>query len=165
MLISGDVAENRNTNNFAGLSLSYSSAADENGNGKASGTEKKPGQVMKKDELLDLVRSMPESIAVLNGSGKAGLSGEIATRLQKIGIEVVMSANAKHFDYKSSNIVYPINAKPEVVETAKILGKLLDIPSSLIRSNNQAFYPSVIIGHDNQKLMSRIDKLIEISTQ
>ena len=108
---------------------------------------------------------MPESIAVLNGSGKAGLSTEVASKLQKIGIEVVMSANAKHFDYRSSNVVYPLNAKPEIIKTAQTLGKLLDIPGSLVRSNNQAFYPSVIIGHDSQELIRRIDKLIEISTQ
>jgi calcineurin-like phosphoesterase len=108
---------------------------------------------------------MPESVAVLNGTGKSGLSTEVASKLQKVGIEVVMSANAKHFDYKSSNVVYPINAKPDVVETAKTLGKLLGIPNNLVRANNQAFYPSIIIGHDYNLLINRIDKLIEISTQ
>ena len=127
--------------------------------------KKKPENAITKDELLSLIRSMPESIAVLNGSGKAGLSTEVASKLQKIGIEVVMSANAKHFDYRSSNVVYPLNAKPEMIKTAQTLGKLLDIPDSLVRSNNQAFYPSVIIGHDSQELIRRIDKLIEISTQ
>lgn len=170
MLISGDMTENKNTSNFAGLSLSYSSAADETKvNGETIGhekkEEKKPENVITKDELLSLIRSMPESIAVLNGSGKAGLSTEVASKLQKIGIEVVMSANAKHFDYRSSNVVYPLNAKPEIIKTAQTLGKLLDIPGSLVRSNNQAFYPSVIIGHDSQELIRRIDKLIEISTQ
>lgn len=170
MLISGDMTENKNTSNFAGLSLSYSSAADETKvNGETIGhekkEEKKPENAITKDELLSLIRSMPESIAVLNGSGKAGLSTEVASKLQKIGIEVVMSANAKHFDYRSSNVVYPLNAKPEMIKTAQTLGKLLDIPDSLVRSNNQAFYPSVIIGHDSQELIRRIDKLIEISTQ
>ena len=170
MLISGDMTENKNTSNFAGLSLSYSSAADETKvNGETIGhekkEEKKPENAITKDELLSLIRSMPESIAVLNGSGKAGLSTEVASKLQKIGIEVVMSANAKHFDYRSSNVVYPLNAKPEMIKTAQTLGKLLDIPGSLVRSNNQAFYPSVIIGHDSQELIRRIDKLIEISTQ
>lgn len=174
MLISGDINENKNTSNYAGLSLSYSSAADEANETKTTGEG--AAEVKKEDknisealmtnaELLSLIRSMPESIAVLNGTGKAGISNEIAAKLQRIGIDVVMSANAKHFDYRSSNVVYPVNAKPETINTAKTLGKLLDIPNSLIRSNNQAFYPSIIIGHDSQKLIGRIDKLIEISTQ
>ncbi len=170
MLMSGEVNENRNTNNFAGLSLSYSSAADETkANGAASetaGTEKKKEDTaMSNEELISLIRSMPESVAVLNGTGKSGIGSEVASKLQKIGIDVVMSGNAKHFDYRSSNVVYPLNAKPEVVNTAKTLGKLLDIPAALVRSNNQAFYASIIIGHDSQKLISRIDKLIEISRQ
>jgi hypothetical protein len=170
MLVSGDVKENKNTNNFAGLSLSYSSAVDEikvNGetSKKEDTVEKKTEDLMSAESLLSMIRSMPESVAVLNGTGKSGLSTEVASKLQKVGIEVVMSANAKHFDYKSSNVVYPINAKPDVVETAKTLGKLLGIPNNLVRANNQAFYPSIIIGHDYNLLINRIDKLIEISTQ
>jgi LCP family protein required for cell wall assembly len=170
MLISGDIKENQNTNNFAGLSLSYSSAAEEtkvNGHvlGEEKTKEKKNETLMSNEELLGFVRSMSESIAVLNGTGKSGLSTEVASKLQKIGIEVVMSANAKHFDYKSSNVVYPLNAKPEVVKTAQVLGRLLGIPNNLVRSNNQAFYPSIIIGHDSKDLIGRIDKLVEISSQ
>ena len=170
MLISGDITENKNTSNFAGLSLSYSSAADETKvNGEVLGAEKaeekKAEPLMSNEDLLALIRSMSESIAVLNGTGKSGLSTEVASKLQKIGIDVVMSANAKHFDYRSSNVVYPLNAKPEVIKTAKTLGKLLGIPNNLVRSNNQAFYPSIIIGHDGKQLISRIDKLIEISSQ
>ena len=82
-----------------------------------------------------------------------------------MGIDVIMSANAKHFDYRSSNVVYPLNAKPEVIRSAQTLGKLLGIPNNLVRANNQAFYPSIIIGHDYKQLISRIDKLIEISSQ
>lgn len=170
MLISGDITENKNTSNFAGLSLSYSSAAEETKvNGEVMGTEKaqekksEPG--ISNEELLGLIRSMPESIAVLNGTGKSGLSAEVSSKLQKIGIDVIMSANAKHFDYRSSNVVYPINAKSGVKKTAQTLGKILGIPNNLVRANNQAFYPSIIIGHDSKQLISRIDKLIEISSQ
>jgi len=170
MLVSGDMTENKNISNFAGLSLSYSSAIDETKvNGEVLGAEKaeekKAELGISNEELLSLIRSMSQSIAVLNGTGKSGLSSEISSKLQKIGIDVVMSANAKHFDYRSSNIVYPINAKPEVINTAKTLGKLLGIPDNLVRSNNQAFYPSIIIGHDSKQLTSRIDKLIVISSQ
>ena len=170
MLISVDMTENKNTNNFAGLSLSYSSAADETKvNGEVLGAEKiqdkKAEPEISNEELLSLIRSMSESIAVLNGTGKSGLSSEVSSKLQKMGIDVIMSANAKHFDYRSSNVVYPLNAKPEVIRSAQTLGKLLGIPNNLVRANNQAFYPSIIIGHDYKQLISRIDKLIEISSQ
>lgn len=165
MLISGEIKDNKNTSNYAGLSLSYSSAAEETKVNGEPVSKEKTEAAMTNAELLSLIRSMPEAVAVLNGTGKAGISSLVASKLQKIGIDVVMSANAKHFDYRSSNVVYPINAKPETVKTAKTLGKILDIPNSLVRANNQAFYPSIIIGHDSIKLIGRIDKLIEISTQ
>ncbi|MDD4159422.1 MAG: LCP family protein [Synergistaceae bacterium] len=170
MIISGDINENKNTNNYAGLSLSYSSAAEETKvNGQILSSQKteehKNKSMMPHDELLKLIRSMSESIAVLNGTGKSGLSTEVATKLQKMGIDVVLSANAKHFDYRSSNIVYPLNADAKVIKTAQTLGEILDIPKSLVRSNNQAFYPSIIIGHDSKSLIDRINRLVEISLQ
>lgn len=173
-LLSGDIRENNNTNSFAGLSLTYSSAAEEtkrtNGEAAVNSPAEAPAKAKSEEtisgeELISLISSMPESVAVLNGTGKAGLSSEVATKLQKIGVDVVMTANAKHFDYRSSNVVYPANAQPKVVDTAKKLGKLLGIPGSLIRTNNQAFYASLIIGHDSKSLISRIDKLVEISSK
>lgn len=171
ILISGDISESKNTNNFAGLSLSYSSAVEETKVNSQEVSElieeveKKDKALMSNEKLLSIVRSMSEPIAVLNGTGKSGLSSAVASKLQKIGIEVIMSANAKHFDYRSSNVVYPLKAKPDTIKTARILGDLLGIPKNLVRSNNQAFYPSIIIGHDHKYMTSHIDKLLEISTQ
>ena len=89
----------------------------------------KPG--MTAEQLAELVKSMPESVAVLNGTGKSGVAGEISTRLQKIGVDVVHTGNAKHFDYRYSNIVYPSDAPSSVKDTAKTLGKLLRIRRTL----------------------------------
>ncbi len=108
---------------------------------------------------------MPESIVVLNGTGKSGLSAACIIKTSKDRYRCNHVGKCKHFDYRSSNVVYPINAKSGMVKTAQILGKLLDIPNSLVRANNQAFYPSIIIGHDSKELIGRIDKLIEISSQ
>lgn len=114
-------------------------------------------------QLAELVKSMPESIAVLNGTGKSGVAGEISTRLQKIGVDVVHTGNAKHFDYRYSNIVYPSDAPASVKETAKTLGKLLDIPEGLVRPGQQAFYASLVAGHDYNRLVALLDKLVKIS--
>lgn len=114
-------------------------------------------------QLAELVKSMPESIAVLNGTGKSGVAGEISTRLQKIGVDVVHTGNAKHFDYRYSNIVYPSDAPASVKETAKTLGKLLDIPEGLVRPGQQAFYASLVAGHDYNRLVAQLDELIKIS--
>lgn len=114
-------------------------------------------------QLAELVKSMPESIAVLNGTGKSGVAGEISTRLQKIGVDVVHTGNAKHFDYRYSNIVYPSDAPASVKETAKTLGKLLDIPEGLVRPGQQAFYASLVAGHDYNRLVALLDELVKIS--
>ena len=169
VLISGDLQEkNPSGDNYAGLSLSYSSAVDE-GNEKpktsSADDSKKNKPDISKEELLRIIRSMPESVAVLNGTGNPGVGQEVALRLQKIGIDVVHTGNAKHFDYKTSNVIYPINAPQKVISTARTLGVLLEVPKNLVRENRQAFYASIIIGHDSKNLISILDKLVKISTQ
>ena len=121
----------------------------------------KPG--MTAEQLAELVKSMPESVAVLNGTGKSGVAGEISTRLQKIGVDVVHTGNAKHFDYRYSNIVYPSDAPASVKDTAKTLGKLLRIPEGLVRPGQQAFYASLVAGHDYNRLVTLLDELVKIS--
>ncbi len=121
----------------------------------------KPG--MTAEQLAELVKSMPESVAVLNGTGKSGVAGEISTRLQKIGVDVVHTGNAKHFDYRYSNIVYPSDAPSSVKDTAKTLGKLLRIPEGLVRPGQQAFYASLVAGHDYNRLVTLLDELVKIS--
>ena len=121
----------------------------------------KPG--MTAEQLAELVKSMPESVAVLNGTGKSGVAGEISTRLQKIGVDVVHTGNAKHFDYRYSNIVYPSDAPSSVKDTAKTLGKLLRIPEGLVRPGQQAFYASLVAGHDYNRLVTLLDELVKVS--
>ncbi len=115
------------------------------------------------EKLTGLVQAMPESVAVLNGTGKSGVAGEISTRLQKIGVDVVHTGNAKHFDYRYSNIIYPSNAQEGVKESARILGKLLKIPEGLVRPGQQAFYASLIAGHDYARLVKLLDELVKVS--
>lgn len=173
VMMSGDIGEKPSTSNFAGLSLNYTSALedvpgennDKNGNNHSAAPQRKAEPEMTRDELLTVIKSMPESVAVLNGTGKAGLGLEVASRLQKIGVDVIHTGNAKHFDYQTSNVVYPLNAQQKISDTARILGSLLGVPKNLVRANQQAFYASIIIGHDYKNLISRLDRLLEISSK
>lgn len=163
-LISDDLR--MNGDRFAGVSIGYSAATDENGKQPTTASEDKqntPKPEMSKDELIQLIKAVSEPIAILNGSGKGGLGSEAATRFQRLGIDVAHTGNAKHFDYKYTNVAYPQNAQPAAVACAKKLGELLGVPANLVRPNNQVAYPSVIIGHDHASLISKLDKMLSIA--
>ena len=172
-LISGDVTEGSGRNakqvHFTSAGDAVTASADVSGEGSQPGTPTVQSGVkkdeMSKDELMTLIKSMPESVAVLNGTGKAGVSAEISTRLQQLGVDVIHSGNAKHFDYQHCNIVYPTNASEKVKTTARQLGTLLKIPKNLVRPSQQAFYASIIAGHDYKKLTTLLDNMLKISNQ
>lgn len=172
ILISGDIdAKRTSKNNFAGLSLSYTNALDENPSAaKSKDTSadnketREPGKAQKhemtKEDITKIVKSIPDSIAVLNGTGKSGVGQEVAVRLQTLGIDVLDTGNAKHFDYQISNVIYPVNAEAKSLESAKILGNFLEVPKNLVRPSKQAFYASIILGHDYKKIVNLLDKYI-----
>ena len=172
-LISGDVTEGSGRNakqvHFTSAGDAVTASADVSGEGSQPGTQTVQSGAkkdeMSKDELMTLIKSMPESVAVLNGTGKAGVSAEISTRLQQLGVDVIHSGNAKHFDYQHCNIVYPTNASEKVKTTARQLGTLLKIPKNLVRPSQQAFYASIIAGHDYKKLITLLDNMLKISNQ
>lgn len=116
-----------------------------------------------REGIMNLVKSMPEAVAVLNGVGKSGVSAEVATRLQQLGVDVIHSGNAKHFDYRYSSVVYPTNAGEGVRDSAKKLGELLNIPKNLVRPSKQAFYASIIAGHDYARLIKLLDNLLAVA--
>ena len=169
-LISGDVTEGNGRNAKQvpftsagdGAVSKDASAEDKAAPAAAAGAKK---DEMTKEELLALIKSLPESVAVLNGTGRAGVSSEISTRLQQLGVDVVHAGNAKHFDYQHCNIVYPTNASDKVKTTARQLGVLLKIPKNLVRPSQQAFYASIIAGHDYKKLTTLLDNMLKISSQ
>lgn len=153
---------------YGDYSIGYSSAAEENGKhapaggdgGSRGNTGTAKEESYSKDELIKLVKAISEPIAVLNGSGKGGVGSEVATRFQKLGVDVVHIGNAKHFDYKYSNVMYPQNAKAAVSASAKKLGELMGIPGNLVRSGNQVAYPSIIIGQDHAAVIAKLDKML-----
>ncbi|MCF0247435.1 MAG: LCP family protein [Synergistes sp.] len=139
-------------------------AKDSASSPSGSSAKKDKDGPLTKEEMDNIIKSMPEAVAVLNGTGKAGVSAEISSRLQKLGVDVVYSGNAKHFDYQHCNVVYPTNASESTKTTARQLGTLLRIPKNLVRQSQQAFYPSIIAGHDYQKLIKLLDEMLTLST-
>ena len=169
-LMSGDL--HQNGNKYGGISIGYSSALDANGKPPAQvgadvdgDKQGKQEDMLSKEQLIELVKSVSEPIAVLNGSGKGGVAREVATRFQKLGIDVARTGNAKHFDYKYSNVAYPQNAKQTAVSSSQKLGALMGIPKNLVRADNQAAHPSFIIGHDHAAVIAKLDKMVITATK
>jgi LCP family protein required for cell wall assembly len=107
-------------------------------------------------DVMSIVRSIPEAVSVLNGTGQRGVGQSIASQLQRMGVEVVDVGNAKHFDYRSSNIIYPEGASESTKQTATLLSKLCGISGSLTRSNKLASSAALIVGSDYENLLKRL---------
>ena len=169
-LVSGDVTEGNGRN---ARQVDFSTAGDDTSSdgaesavgasGDSSPSKKRADRKPEREDIISLVKSMPEAVAVLNGVGKSGVGSEVATRLQQLGVDVVHSGNAKHFDYRYSCVVYPTNAGEGVRTSAKKLGELLDIPKNLVRPSKQAFYASIIAGHDYERLVRLLDNMLGIT--
>lgn len=112
----------------------------------------KPAFTSQDTELLGTI-SVP--VDVLNGSGSPGVGKEAATRLQMIGIDVANIGNAKHFDYKYTNILFPPGDETE--QSAKALGKIAMIPASLICPDNKASHVTIIFGLDYANILKRLN--------
>jgi LCP family protein required for cell wall assembly len=108
-------------------------------------------------DISAMVSGIPEAVAVLNGTGKNGVGQSVASRLQKMGVDVAHVGNAKHFDYKSSNVIYPEKPTNADKRAADLLSKLCGISPSLTRTNSLATYPSLIVGHDYETLIKRLE--------
>ncbi|MDD3133297.1 MAG: LCP family protein [Synergistales bacterium] len=106
-------------------------------------------------DLKELVASIKVPLSVLNGSGASGVGKESATRLQSIGIDVVHIGNAKHYDYKFTNILYP--AGEEMEKAARTLGRLAGIPENLVRTDTSTRHVTIIMGHDYLNVLKRIE--------
>jgi LCP family protein required for cell wall assembly len=108
-------------------------------------------------DVLSIITSIPEAVSVLNGTGKKGVGQSVASQLQRMGVEVVDVGNAKHFDYRSSNIIYPDGAPESTKQTAVLLSRLCGISDALTRSNKLASSASLIVGADYENLMKRLE--------
>lgn len=126
-------------------------ADDEQAAGALSGSAPAP------EDIMSIVTSIPEAVAVLNGTGRSGMSKSVAAHLQRMGVDVVYTGNAKHFDYRSTNVIYPEQAGESTIKTAQLLARLCGVSPTLTRKNTLAVYPSLIVGHDYEKLIQRLE--------
>lgn len=85
-------------------------------------------------------------VAVLNGSGYAGLARKVAEKLEEMGFTVVKVANADSFDYDTTTIIYPSGMK----EYAEKMAKVFESPRMQEDSSNEDL-TTIIVGKDAQK--------------
>ncbi|MBQ7219465.1 MAG: LCP family protein [Synergistaceae bacterium] len=111
-------------------------------------------------EKIAELRDQILSIRILNGDGEKGIGKRAAQIFQRIGIEVPYTGNARHYDYRSSSIIYPLNADESVKQGAMALAELCGITNErLIQPDSRAASLTLIIGHDKEELFSRLEPL------
>jgi hypothetical protein len=74
-----------------------------------------------------------------------------------MGVDVTHIGNAKHFDYRSSIVIYPENASQAIRTSAENLARLCGIPVSLTRADKQASYASLVVGHNYEVLLKQLE--------
>ena len=112
------------------------------------------------EERLKELREQIGKIGILNGDGEAGLGKRGSQLFQKIGIEVPYAGNARHFDYRSTNIIYPPGAGQKNRQAALALAEICGITNAaLVREDRRATMVSVIFGHDKEAVFRRLESL------
>jgi LCP family protein required for cell wall assembly len=134
--------------------------ADSDGTSLAPVSADEPPLDLDQEMLLELVAQIGK-IGVLNGDGEKGLGLKASQFFQKIGVDVVYTGNAKHFDYYSSNVLYPEKAGEDVKRAAEALAKLCGITNTaLIQKDRTASMVSIVVGHDKTTIFNRLEKAV-----
>ncbi|MBQ7578288.1 MAG: LytR C-terminal domain-containing protein, partial [Synergistaceae bacterium] len=111
-------------------------------------------------EKVAELRDQILSIRILNGDGEKGIGKRAAQLFQRLGIEVPYTGNARHYDYRSSNIIYPPNANDEIKQGARALAELCGITNErLVQPDNRASALTLILGHDKEEVFSRLENM------
>ena len=112
------------------------------------------------EERLRELRERIGKIGILNGDGASGLGRRASRLFQRIGIEVPYAGNARHFDYHSTNIIYPAGGKEASRDAALALAELCGITNAgLVREDRRATLVSIIFGHDKDTVFRRLESL------
>ena len=115
--------------------------------------------VFDSDRIAQL-RDQILSIRILNGDGDKGIGRRAAQIFQRIGIEVPYTGNARHYDYKSSNIIYPPSEDGSTKVGAFALAELCGITNErLVQEDKKAASITLILGHDKNELFNRLEPL------
>ncbi|MDR1621085.1 MAG: LCP family protein [Synergistaceae bacterium] len=116
-----------------------------------------PPSDLDQDTLLELIGQIGK-IGILNGDGASGLGKRASQIFQRLGVDVVYTGNARHFDYHTSNVVYPENASEETRLSAEALAQLCGITNkALVQRNRTVSMVSVILGHDKELIFKRLE--------
>lgn len=106
----------------------------------------------------DILQRIKGQVAILNGCGVKGISQAFSEHLQRLGIDVAFLGNAKHFDYRYTNIAYPENPDSQTLSNAKSLGELCGVPGNLIRPNRGVTQATIIVGKDYDIILNKLKK-------
>ncbi len=117
--------------------------------------ETSSSELVSVDPILARIKGQ---VAILNGCGVKGVSQAFSENLQRLGIDVAFIGNAKHFDYRYTNIAFPENADSKTLENAKALGELCGTPANLVRPNRAMTNATVIIGKDYDTILNKLKK-------
>ena len=108
-------------------------------------------------EKIAELRDQILSIRILNGKGIGKRAAQI---FQRIGIEVPYTGNARHYDYRSSSIIYPPSDDDSGRQGAMALAELCGIKNErLIQPDKRATSLTLILGHDKEELFRRLEPL------
>ncbi|EEX48490.1 MULTISPECIES: LCP family protein [Jonquetella] len=120
--------------------------------GAAAAGQPSPEDVAKLEELR---KTMTKPLGVLNGAGQAGISRKTATLLERLGLSVGYTGNAKHYGYQFSVVHYPKGPKPK---EAVLLASLCKIPDNLVIGTSVPQL-SLVLGKDYEKIYGILEKL------
>jgi LCP family protein required for cell wall assembly len=113
--------------------------------------------VSDREGIQDLLTRIGK-IGVLNGDGADGLGRKASQAFQKLGVDVAYTSNARHFDYRTSSVVYPTTATDRDKAAAEALAKLCGITNrDLIQSDRTVAMVCVILGHDKDNIFKRLE--------
>lgn len=90
----------------------------------------------------------PIRIELLNGSGRAGLAGELASYLRDGGFDVLEVANADRSDYRTTLVVN----RTEATDPAKVVAEYLGTRHVIQQQSSQEMIDvTVIVGRDARR--------------
>ncbi len=109
------------------------------------------------EEFADL-RGQIGRIGILNGNGEDAIGKKASLIFQRAGVDVGYTGNAKHFDYHTSNVVYPPGASENDRKAAKALARICGIYNpALVREDKKVSMVCIILGHDKDSVFKRIE--------
>jgi len=109
-----------------------------------------------REDIPLLLSKINGKISILNGDGSKGLGKRASEEFQNIGIDVGITGNARHFDYRSSSIMIPANGKSIDMESAEALAAICGISKKLISKSTTVSSVTIILGKDKEKIFSNL---------